>query len=59
MGDWVEGWLMMKKKTGLLHDKMLAKDIDAAIQLCIEIVADARLTAKQLQIQKEQDIIFK
>jgi hypothetical protein len=49
----------MKKKTGQLHDKMLAKDVDSAIALCLEIVADARLTAKQLQIQKEQDLVFK
>jgi len=59
MNDWVEGWLAMKKKTGQLHDKMLAKDVDSAIALCLEIVADARLTAKQLQIQKEQDLVFK
>lgn len=59
MNDWVEGWLAMKKKTGQLHDKMLAKDVDSAIALCLEIVADARLTAKQLQTQKERDLVFK
>lgn len=56
MIDWVEGWLVMKKKIGQLHNKMLRKDYDAAIQLCLEIAAEARLTAKQLQIQKDESV---
>lgn len=55
MNDWVEGWLTIKAKAGRLHDCMLDKDAETAIQLCLEIAAEARLTAKQIQIQKEQE----
>lgn len=57
MIDWVEGWLTIKAKTGRLHDALLAKDTDTAIQLCAEIAAEARLVGHHLQLEKQKDAL--
>lgn len=54
MQDWITNYLTMKMNISKLHDLLLKKETDSAINLALEIAADARICARQIEIQRDK-----
>jgi len=52
MVDYAEGCLSLKSKVGQIYDLLLHERFDDAKQVCIEVIAEARLLSHQIEIQK-------
>lgn len=52
MVDYAEGCLSLKSKVGQIYDLLLHERFDEAKQVCIEVIAEARLLSHQIEIQK-------
>jgi len=44
--------LSLKKKTNQIYDLLLHELYDEARQMCLEVIAEARLLSAQIEIQK-------
>ena len=56
MIDWVQPYLSVKANIAELHNAMLKKDHQRAIDLALEIAADARLCANQIRLQHDENV---
>lgn len=55
MIDWVEGHLKLGSLVKALYAKLLEQSPDEAIDICNEIIAEARLVRAKLMSDKEGD----
>ena len=53
MIDWVEGYLEMQRMMKAMHEAMLKKNSREAHELCIQIAAEARITAHQIALASD------
>ena len=54
MQDWITNYLTMRMNLSKLHDLLLKKETDHAINLALEISADARICARQIELQRDK-----
>lgn len=54
MIDWVEGQLKLNYLVKALYAKLLEKNPDEAIEICNEIIAEARMVRAKLMSEKEE-----
>jgi hypothetical protein len=54
MIDWVEGYLEMQRMMKAMHEAMLKKRDREAHELCLQIAAEARITAHQIALASDQ-----
>ena len=52
MVDYSEGCLSLKKKANQIYDLLLHERYDEARQMCVEVIADARLLSAQIELQR-------
>lgn len=55
MQDWSVTYLTMTANLKKMHSLLLKKEADSAIELALQVAADARLCAKQIAIQREDN----
>ena len=53
MQDWITTYLTIKMNLTKMHSLLLKKEADQAVELALQIAADARICAKQIAIQQE------
>ena len=54
MQDWITSYLTMKANLTSLHSLLLKKEVDSAIDLALQIAADARMCARQIELQRDK-----
>jgi hypothetical protein len=53
MVDYSEGCLSLKKKANQIYDLLIHDRYDEAREVCIEVIADARLLSAQIELQRK------
>jgi hypothetical protein len=56
MIDWVEGHLRMTKLLKALYDAMVRGDTAEGVDLCEQIIIEARLTRTTIKGQRKEDV---
>lgn len=54
MQDWITNYLTMKTNLTQMHSLLLKKEVDSAIDLALQIAAEARMCARQLELQRDK-----
>jgi hypothetical protein len=53
MVDYSEGCLSLKKKAHQIYDLLVHERYQEAKEMCIEVIADARLLSAQIELQRK------
>jgi len=54
MQDWITSYLTMKANLTNLHSCLLKKEANQAIDLALQIAAEARMCARQIELQRDK-----